>query len=201
MAITTTYGRMQQKRGLLADFDASKLLAGEWAVTTNTDTASQHIYICINPGNVKRLGTYEDFNQAIADYLATYITQLEGYVSSASTSATNAHTSELNASNSASSSSTSATNAHTSELNALTSANNSASSAILSESWAIGGTSTRTGEDTNNSKYYCDQAKQAVSALTNAFVYMGTITFANITTMVCKTVCLKDNVYTVVIPL
>ena len=180
MAITTVYSRMQQKRGLLGDFDASKLLAGEIAVTNDTNTSNQRMYFCISPGTVKRLGTYEDFNQAIADYLATYIAQLEGYVSSASTSASNAHTSESNASNSASSASTSASNAHTSETNSLTSANNSASSATLSESWAIGGTSTRTGEDTNNSKYYCDQAKQAVSALTNAFVYMGTITFANI---------------------
>ena len=182
MAITTVYSRMQQKRGLLGDFDASKLLAGEIAVTNDTNTSNQRMYFCISPGTVKRLGTYEDFNQAIADYLATYIAQLEGYVSSASTSASNAHTSESNASNSASSASTSASNAHTSETNSLTSANNSASSATLSESWAIGGTSTRTGEDTNNSKYYCDQAKQAVSVLTNAFVYMGTITFANIPT-------------------
>ena len=37
---------------------------------------------------------------------------------------------------------------------AETSASNSEKSAILSESWAVGGTGTRDGEDTNNSKYY-----------------------------------------------
>lgn len=38
------------------------------------------------------------------------------------------------------------------------SANESADSAILSESWAIGGTDTRIGEDTNNSKYWSEQS-------------------------------------------
>lgn len=174
--------RMQQKRGLLADFDPSQLIAGEIAVTIDSNTPDQHIYYCITPGVVKRLGTYDDFNQAISDYLATYISQMEGYVSDTQTSATNAATSETNASNSASSASTSATNASTSETNALTYSNNSASSATLSESWAIGGTGTRTGEDTNNSKYYSDEAKNAVSALTNAVVDMGELTFANIPT-------------------
>ena len=31
--------------------------------------------------------------------------------------------------------------------------------ATLSESWAVGGTGSREGEDTNNAKYYCEQAQ------------------------------------------
>lgn len=38
--------------------------------------------------------------------------------------------------------------------------NNSEASAINSQSWAIGGTSTREGEDANNSKYYSDLSNQ-----------------------------------------
>ena len=34
-----------------------------------------------------------------------------------------------------------------------------AGSAVLSESWAIGGTGTRTGENSNNSKYFSEQSK------------------------------------------
>ena len=136
MAITTVYSRMQQKRGLLGNFDASKLLAGEIAVTNDTNTSNQRMYFCISPGTVKRLGTYEDFNQAIADYLATYITQLQGYVTSASTSATNAHTSELNAK-------TSENNAKTSETNSATSATNSQNYYLSSKSYAVGDTGTR----------------------------------------------------------
>lgn len=36
---------------------------------------------------------------------------------------------------------------------------NAAASATLSESWAVGGTGSREGEDTNNAKYYCEQAQ------------------------------------------
>jgi hypothetical protein len=42
------------------------------------------------------------------------------------------------------------------------SANASNNSATASESWAIGGTNTRTGENTNNSKYWSQQAQSAV---------------------------------------
>ncbi|WP_418440618.1 hypothetical protein [Candidatus Allofournierella excrementavium] len=42
---------------------------------------------------------------------------------------------------------------------AATSASQSAASATLSESWAVGGTGTREGENTNNSKYWAQQAQ------------------------------------------
>lgn len=42
---------------------------------------------------------------------------------------------------------------------APTSAAAAASSATLSESWAVGGTGTREGENTNNAKYWCNQAQ------------------------------------------
>lgn len=37
---------------------------------------------------------------------------------------------------------------------------NAAASATLSESWAVGGTGSREGENTNNAKYYAEQAQQ-----------------------------------------
>lgn len=40
-------------------------------------------------------------------------------------------------------------------------ANNASGSATLAESWAVGGTGTRTGENTNNAEYWCQQAQQA----------------------------------------
>lgn len=43
---------------------------------------------------------------------------------------------------------------------AAASASESAASATLSESWAVGGTDTREGEDTNNSRYWAEQAHQ-----------------------------------------
>ena len=50
--------------------------------------------------------------------------------------------------------------AKASETAAGKSAANAANSATLSESWAVGGTGTRPGEDTNNSKYYAGQAEK-----------------------------------------
>lgn len=40
----------------------------------------------------------------------------------------------------------------------------SSDNAKLSESWAVGGTGTRYGEDSNNSKYWCDMASEIVTA-------------------------------------
>ena len=53
--------------------------------------------------------------------------------------------------------------------NASASATASSNSATLSESWAIGGTGTREGEDSQNSKYYADLAEETVAELLAAF--------------------------------
>ena len=89
--------------------------------------------------------------------------------SAASTSASNARTSETNAgasasqaSESASTAMTKASEANVSATNAASSEHNAENSATLSQSWAVGGTGTRTGEDTNNAKYWSDQAKSIV---------------------------------------
>ena len=51
-------------------------------------------------------------------------------------------------------------NAKKSELAAADSATQSNHSATLSQSWAVGGTGTRKDEDTNNSKYFAQQAEK-----------------------------------------
>ena len=92
-------------------------------------------------------------------------TKALGYSNNAKTSETNAKTSENNTK-------TYATNAKSSETNAKTSETNAANSATTSKSWAVGGTGTRTGEDTDNSKYYATNAKtyasNASTSATNA---------------------------------
>ena len=50
------------RKGLLADFDPTKMLAGEWAVSIDTDTKSQIVYMCFGAGIVKRMGTLDDFS-------------------------------------------------------------------------------------------------------------------------------------------
>lgn len=65
MAITTA--RIQMRRGLLNDFDPSKMTAGEWAVSIDLETDRQIVYMCFSPGIVKRMGTLEDFEEQIRE--------------------------------------------------------------------------------------------------------------------------------------
>lgn len=77
-----------------------------------------------------------------------------GYVAQAAGSA-------AAAAGSASSAAASAQAAATSETNAGNSATEAAGSATNAQSWAVGGTGTRSGEDTNNSRYWCERAEEA----------------------------------------
>ena len=56
-------------------------------------------------------------------------------------------------------------NASASASNAASSANDSSTYATQSKSYAVGGTGTRTGEDTDNAKYYNEQAQKALSEM------------------------------------
>ena len=49
------------------------------------------------------------------------------------------------------------------------SATAAAASATLSESWAVGGTGTREGEDTNNAEYWAEQAEAAAGSAVSSF--------------------------------
>lgn len=66
------------------------------------------------------------------------------------------------------------TNADASASDAKTSEDNAAGSATLAESWAIGGTGTRAGEDSDNAKFWANKA-EAVSGL-----HIATTTVAGI---------------------
>lgn len=58
--------------------------------------------------------------------------------------------------------------AHDSEVAALTSENAAGASATLARSWAIGGTDTRSGEDTNNSHYWSERSQTSANASANS---------------------------------
>ena len=81
------------------------------------------------------------------------------YKEQADTSATSASTSATNASTSATTATNKATEASTSATNASNSATQASEKATLAESYAKGGTNTRQGEDTDNAKYYMEQAE------------------------------------------
>lgn len=134
---------IQTRRGLEADYDSSKLLPGEWAVSLDT----KYVRMCFSPGVVYRMATYESFEEdmlQIQQILATcedIQTAVEAFEVLAEQHANDAAASATASANSATESS---------------------DSAILSKSWAEGGTGVRPGEDTNNAEYWAGVA-QAVA--------------------------------------
>lgn len=89
---------------------------------------------------------------------------MDADVKAASASQTAAATSEKNAKTSETNAAASATTATDKATAAASSATKAANQAKLSESWAVGGTGARNGEDTNNSKYYAEQSSLSATA-------------------------------------
>ena len=133
---------IQMRRGAYAEFDPLKMKAGEWAVSTDSDTKKQQIWMCFAPGIVKRMGTVEDFDVEIQRLIQSYLDGMAQSVSqaqksaqtatekanSASSSASQAQKSAELATSKAQESATSATNARTSEGSASISARNAKTS-------------------------------------------------------------------------
>ena len=95
----------------------------------------------------------------LKNYMSEYAKRAENSATNAAISEDNASSSATTAINKASEASTSATKAKASETNAKEYMNDAHSYKLESQSWAVGGTGSRTGEDTDNSKYYSEQSK------------------------------------------
>lgn len=111
------------------------------------------------------MDTTEGYKNITNEYMATtkgYMDTTKGYMETASTKATEA-------SNSASA--------------ALASETNANSHYMLSRSYAVGDTETRTNEAIDNAKYYYEQSKMIASGLNGALLPMGTITFEQLSAM------------------
>ena len=201
---------IQMRRGAYAQFDPSKMKAGEWAVSTDSDTKKQQIWMCFAPGIVKRMGTVEDFNTEIQRLIQNYLDGMAESVekaqesaelatskaqesavsaSNAKASETNSKTSETNAKKSEINASTSAANAKNSETNAkasATSASTSASNAKASETKAKASETNAKTSETNSAKSeseaqkYAEQAKEISESLSGALRPLGTINFADL---------------------
>jgi hypothetical protein len=82
---------IQNRRGSYSDFDKSKLVSGEWAVVTSGDPASnsgRSVYMCFEPGQVKRMATYEDMTNDVSAAVADKQKTLQSMVDSATASKT-----------------------------------------------------------------------------------------------------------------
>lgn len=98
----------------------------------------------------------------------------------ASASASNANSSATSASDSAATATNKANAASTSAANAANSATSADTYAKKSQSYAVGGTGTRPGEDNDCAKKYYEQAKSISESLSGALRPMGTVAFANL---------------------
>ena len=96
-------------------------------------------------------------NSASAAY--SYESAAASSASSAADSAAAASTSETNARASETAAKAYETAASGSSSSAQESATQAAANSKAAESWAVGGTGTREGEDTNNAKYWCENAQ------------------------------------------
>ena len=92
----------------------------------------------------------------------TYATNASNSATSASGSASDANNAKTAAQTAQANAELAETHAETAETNAETAETNATAKAVLSESYAKGGTGTRSGEDTDNALYYKNQAAAIV---------------------------------------
>ena len=149
--------------GTSTETDVSKLFNKYTFVNTDAievSTDGYSITIGIKPHSITSdMLTVDIMSEirTIYDNVNTALSATENYANSANASA-----------NKSASSATSANEAVRMADNILTSvetnASNASADATLSKSYAVGGTGTREGENTDNAKYYYEQAKTTVSA-------------------------------------
>lgn len=152
---------IQMRRGAYSEFDPLKMKAGEWAVSTDSDTKKQQIWMCFAPGIVKRMGTVEDFDTEIQRLIQNYLDGMAQSVSQAQKSAELATSKAQESANSASNAKKSEIKAKASEANAKTSETSSAKSK-------------------SEAQKYAEQAKEISESLSGALRPLGTINFADL---------------------
>ena len=144
MAITNA--TILMRRGNYVDFDPTKMTAGEWAVSIDSDSSKHIVWMCFSAGVVKRIGTYEDLTADMQEQLEPYIARFDEQLAictakaaEAKANADSAKASAINATSSKNASSVSemaaagsAADAATSELSASKSADSAAKSEAAS---------------------------------------------------------------------
>ena len=143
--------QLNSKVSAAATYASNAASSATAAKTSETNAANSATAAATSATNAKTSETNAKSSQTAAATSATNAktseTNAKSSQTAAATSATNAKTSETNAANSATAAATSATNAKTSETNA--------------KNWAVGPSGSGSGTDTNNAKYYAEQAAKS----------------------------------------
>ena len=79
---------IQNRRGAYGNFDPTKMVAGEFAVVQDNDpnsTTGRSLYICFEPGVVKRVADYEDIQDMVAEVAEQYVEDFDEAVTALTT--------------------------------------------------------------------------------------------------------------------
>lgn len=181
-----TYLRITNQDGTYTQTDVTSLLNvytfSDSDTIDFTESTKYAVTAIIKPNSI----TLDHLSLAAVSTLEGYVSAAAGSATAAAGSATAAETSANNAdtfakssknySEAAKSSKETATQSATTAGEWANVASQKATAAenfqILAQSYAKGGTGTRTGEDTDNAKYYMEQA-QAAAAQASGFDYQG----------------------------
>ena len=181
-----TYLRITNQDGTYTQTDVTSLLNvytfSDSDTIDFTESTKYAVTAIIKPNSI----TLDHLSLAAVSTLEGYVSAAAGSATAAAGSATAAETSANNAdtfakssknySEAAKSSKEAATQSATTAGEWANVASQKATAAenfqILAQSYAKGGTGTRTGEDTDNAKYYMEQA-QAAAAQASGFDYQG----------------------------
>ena len=181
-----TYLRITNQDGTYTQTDVTSLLNvytfSDSDTIDFTESPKYAVTAIIKPNSI----TLDHLSLAAVSTLEGYVSAAAGSATAAAGSATAAETSANNAdtfakssknySEAAKASKEAATQSATTAGEKATVASQKATAAensqILAQSYAKGGTGTRTGEDTDNAKYYMEQA-QAAAAQASGFDYQG----------------------------
>ena len=148
--------------------------AKDWASTAAdaaTDAATQSSAAA---DSAKAAASSASSASASATMSASSATEAGDWSTTASSAATDAATQSSAAADSAKAAASSATSASSSATAASGASSAAADSATLAKSWAVGGTGTRDGEDTNNAKYWAENSENAVFAFETTIDPEGT---------------------------
>lgn len=182
---------IQMRRGLRKDFDPYKMLPGEWAASIDKSTHNQIVWMCFEPGIVKRMGTYEDFKAQIAEatddirkeYEQTFNEIKEYMEGLAEESEENKNVSKEKAKEafaSADSASKKALEAETYASTAGSKATESENYAKQAQSYAVGTGGARPNESIDSAKYYYEQLKDVSEKLSGTLRPQGTVAFVSL---------------------
>lgn len=153
---------------------AGSATSAESSATTATQKATEAATSATNAANSEETATQK------ANAAGTSAANAANSATSASNSAKTATEKATAAANSAASAASSASTATSKASDASASAANADTYAKKSQSYAVGGTGTREGEDSDNAKYYYEQSRNISQGLSGTLIPMGTVNFANL---------------------